>query len=103
MAVLSSIGQLSLPTANTAVQLSSSTKQLIKGIRVAVVTSGANVFWGPSGVSTTSGFPIIDGNLETQINPSDFQYISDIYFVSDTNNTEIGIDIVGQQDVSIGS
>lgn len=103
MAILSSIGQLNLPTANTAIQLSSSTKQLIKGIRVAVITSGANVFWGASDVTTVTGFPIIAGNLETQINPSDFQYISDIYFVSDTNNTVIGIDIVGQQGVSIVS
>lgn len=96
MAITSTVGQKSLPTAGTAVQLTAdsaaATTAIARGIKLSYPGTG-KAYYGPSGVSATTGFYI---NGVAEISPADFQFLGDIYLVSNTNTDTVCFDIVGQ-------
>lgn len=99
MALQSTIGQKTVGT--SAVQLTANataaTTRIKHGIRVSVPTTG-KCYYGPSGVTTSTGFYV---NGVAEIHPADFEFIGDIYFISDTAAQQIAFDIVGQPGVTI--
>jgi hypothetical protein len=96
MAITSTVGQKALTTAGTAYQLTANsaaaTTPIQRGIKLSYFGTG-KCYYGPSGVSATTGFYI---PTVAEIAPADFQFIGDIYFVSDTNTDRVCFDIVGQ-------
>tara|TARA_R110000868_G_scaffold97906_1_gene269446 strand:- start:263 stop:568 length:306 start_codon:yes stop_codon:yes gene_type:complete len=96
MAILSTIGKKTVGT--SAVQLTANTPAATMAMKSGIVLTvpAANTglcYWGPSTVTTATGFPIIN---TVQIAPAEFDYIGDIYFISDTASQTVCFDIVGQ-------
>lgn len=94
MAIKGTIGQKTVGTA--AVQLTAdtaaATTPIKHGIKFSVPTSG-KCYYGPVGVTTSTGFYI---NGVAELSPADFEYIGDVYLISDTASQQVSFDIPGQ-------
>lgn len=97
--LLSTIGKITVGTSQK--QLTADTRELSRGIRIAVTTNTAVVYWGPTGVTTATGYPVSKVTGESQISPGDFYSLSDIYLISDTGSTDVRVVIVNQSGVTL--
>lgn len=92
MPIKSTVGQKTVGT--SAVQLTSaaSTTRIDRGIRLSVATA-EKCYYGPVGVTISTGFYI---NGTAEIHPADFDFIGDIYLISDTASQVVCYAVVGQ-------